>query len=86
VFRFERLRRYFLPTCWINSNYRQAYGYRKGDADDYFDFLKDMQTKFSDYGVSSDRTLAKVIDEHNYKKFTIPALEKARKKRKKNSK
>ncbi len=74
-----------LPKVFVmwDSYIRQAYGYRKGDADDYFVFLKEMQTKFSDYEVPSDRTLAKVIDEHNYKKFTMPALEKERKKRKK---
>jgi len=74
-----------LPKVFVmwDSYIRKAYGYNKGDADDYVAFLEDMQQRFSDSKVDSNRTLAKLIDEHNYKKFTMPELDKARAKRKK---
>jgi len=74
-----------LPKVFVmwDSYIRKAYGYNEGDADDYVAFLKDMQRRFADSRIDSDRTLAKLIDEHNYKKFTMPELNKARAKRKK---
>lgn len=74
-----------LPKVFVmwDRYIREAYGYNKGDADDYVAFLKDMQQRFANSKVDSNRTLAKLIDEHNYKKFTMPELNKARAKRKK---
>ena len=74
-----------LPKVFVmwDRYIRKAYGYNEGDADDYVAFLKDMQRRFANSMTGSDRTLAKLIDEHNYKKFTMPELEKARAKRKK---
>ena len=74
-----------LPKVFVmwDSYIRKAYGYNKGDAEDYIAFLKDMQKRFADSKVDSSRTLAKLIDEHNYTKFTMPELKKARVKRKK---
>jgi len=74
-----------LPKVFVmwDSYIRKAYGYNKGDAEDYVAFLKDMQKRFADSKVDSSRTLAKLIDEHNYTKFTMPELKKARVKRKK---
>lgn len=57
---------------------RKFYGFDKGDADDYFDFLEKMQKLFKNAKVPSDRTLAKYIDEHNYKTITEPILKKSR--------
>lgn len=74
-----------LPKVFVmwDSYIRKAYGYNKGDAEDYIAFLRDMQKRFADSKVDSSRTLAKLIDEYNYKKFTMPELDKARAKRKK---
>jgi len=74
-----------LPKVFVmwDRYIRKAYGYKKGDADDYVAFLIDMQQQFADSRVDSSRTLAKLIDEHNYTKFTMPELKKARAKRKK---
>lgn len=74
-----------LPKLFVmwDAYIRKAYGYRNGDADDYVYFLKEMQNMFSKAKITSNRTLAKLIDEHNYKKFTMPALKKAREKRNK---
>lgn len=74
-----------LPNVFVmwDQYIRKAYGYYEGDAADYIAFLKHMRREFADVKVESDRTLAKLIDEHNYKKFTMPELTKARAKRKK---
>jgi hypothetical protein len=74
-----------LPNVFVmwDRYIRKAYGYNKGDAEDYVAFLTDMQNRFADNKIDSSRTLAKIIDEHNYKKFTMPELNKARAKRKK---
>lgn len=55
---------------------RNYYGFRKGTAEDYFLFLKDMQAKFSGSKKLHGRTLARSVDEHNYKIITEPALRK----------
>jgi len=74
-----------LPKAFVmwDRYIRKAYGYNKGDSKEYVAFLKDMQQRFADSKVDSDRTFAKSIDEHNYRKFTMPELNKARAKRKK---
>ena len=61
---------------------RKAYGFKKGDSEDYFNFLKKMQREFSGLCGRDNKTLAKCIDEYNYVKFTLPALETQRSKRK----
>lgn len=61
---------------------RKACGFKKGNSEDYFDFLKKMQQEFKNIKQRNGRTLAKCIDEYNYVKFTLPALEKNRNKRK----
>lgn len=53
---------------------RKYYGFNTGDADDYFNFLKKMQGLFKEAKIPKDRTLAKYIDEHNFKTITTPAL------------
>lgn len=60
---------------------RNHYGFDKGDAGDYFNFLKKMQELFKNTKTPQDRTLAKYIDEHNYKTITEPALRKNKKDR-----
>ena len=59
---------------------RRYYGFRKGNSEDYFNFLKKMQKLFRNEKVSSkSRTLAKLIDEHNYITISRPALDKKKK-------
>jgi hypothetical protein len=53
---------------------RNYYGFKKGDADDYIDFLKLMQSEFPKAKSYQGRTVAKLIDEHNYKTITMTAL------------
>ena len=53
---------------------RKYYGFKKGDENDYLNFLKLMQEKFPEVKSSNGRTEAKLIDEHNYKTITMPAL------------
>ncbi|MDP3696417.1 MAG: hypothetical protein Q8R55_00085, partial [Candidatus Taylorbacteria bacterium] len=61
---------------WI----RNFYGFKNGDAEDYLNFLKLMQEKFGNMKKTvSDRTLAKLIDEHNYITITLPGLKKKKK-------
>ena len=60
---------------------RKAWGFKKGYSEDYFNFLKKMQEEFEKIGKNKSRTMAKCIDEYNYVKFTLPALEKNRKKK-----
>jgi len=58
---------------------RNYYGFNKGDADDYLNFLKKMQSLFKEAETSKNRTLAKYIDEHNFKTITESILKKNRK-------
>ena len=76
-----------IPEVFImwDAYIRKAYGFKKGDSEDYFNFLKKMQVEFKDIKKDKDRTLAKCIDEYNYVKFTLPALEKNRNKKNENS-
>lgn len=71
-----------LPKVFVmwDTFIRNHYKYRKGDADDYLNFLIQMQNNFRDIAVPRGRTLAKVIDEHNYRTFTEPALKNFKKK------
>jgi hypothetical protein len=74
-----------IPKVFImwDAYIRKAYGFKKGDAEDYFNFLKLMQKEFKGYYGEENLSLAKCIDEYNYVKFTLPALEKNRNKKKK---
>ena len=67
-----------------DSYIRKHYGFKKGDENDYLNFLKLMREKFPTVESLNGRTAAKLIDEHNYKTITMPALEKNRLKRMKN--
>jgi hypothetical protein len=59
---------------------RKNYGFKEGNADNYFDFLKKMQELFGSSKVSTkNKTLTKLIDEHNYITITQPALNKNKK-------
>ena len=53
---------------------RNYYGFKKGNEDDYLNFLELMQKKFSEVRSSGIRTATKLIDEHNYKTITMLAL------------
>jgi len=61
----------------------KKYGFRNGDADDYFNFLKEMQRRFSKTKIPHGYryTLPKLIDEHNYKTITEPIIRKNKKDR-----
>lgn len=62
---------------------KKHYGLKSGSAEDYFNFLKKMQTLFLDIAWSHERkTLAKAIDEYNYVLITLPALNKIKEKKK----
>ena len=67
-------------VMWDN-NIRKALSLKSGNSDDYFNFLKKMQLEFKDIKRVGRKTLAKEIDEYNYVKFTSPASEKNRNKR-----
>jgi len=62
---------------------RDYYGFKKGDADDYINFLKLMQSEFPKAKSYQGRTVAKLIDEHNYRTITVPALKVLKSKNKK---
>ncbi len=76
------------PRVFVMWDYyiRKYYGFKKGDAEDYVLFLKLMQEKFHNGKTQSGRTLAKLIDEHNYKTITMLALRNNKKKLSKKSK
>ncbi|MBW2974071.1 hypothetical protein KY346_06815 [Candidatus Woesearchaeota archaeon] len=50
--------------------------------EDYLNFLKKMQEEFKEINWEGERTFAKVIDEYNYVKFTLPSLKEQKEKRK----
>lgn len=70
-----------VPNVFVmwDSYIRAHYGFSEGNAQEYLEFLKKMQKKFSKVKVKSNRTLPKLIDEHNYNMITEPILEKQRK-------
>lgn len=55
---------------------RKYYGLKNGDFDDYINFLKLMQKQFPDVKPAQGRTVAKLIDEHNFKTITEPIFKK----------
>lgn len=71
-----------IPKVFImwDGYIRKAWGFKKGDAEDYVTFLKKMQKEFKGICKKKERTLAKCIDEYNYIKFTLPGLEKKKRK------
>lgn len=67
-----------VPRVFVmwDSYIMRHYKCYKGDANDYFNFLKEMQRRFKNIKLLPGRTVPKLIDEHNYKTITEPALEK----------
>ncbi len=56
---------------------KKHYGFRRGTAEDYINFLKKMQQMFANIKWNHpNKTLAKAIDEYNYVKITLPKLTK----------
>lgn len=66
-----------LFVMWDNR-IRIHYGFRRGDKDDYFKFLKLMQNKFKNIKPHKGRTLARTIDELNMNRITNRILAKAK--------
>jgi len=64
-----------LFVMW-DSYIRKYYGFRKGDADDYIDFLRLMETKFRNQKPRKGLTLARTIDLMNMCRITEKALRK----------
>ncbi len=60
---------------------RKEWGFKTGYAEDYFNFLNKMQEEFKGIKKEKGETLAKCIDEYNYVKYTLPALENNRRKK-----
>jgi len=72
-----KLMHLFAPEVFVmwDGYIRKFYGFKKGDADDYFDFLKLMQGDFGKMKLNTQKvTLAKAIDQYNYVKITLPGL------------
>jgi len=69
-----------IPEVFVmwDAYIRKEWGFKTGYAEDYFNFLKKMQDEFKGIKKEKGETLAKCIDEYNYVKFTLPALEKQR--------
>jgi len=61
---------------------RKHYGFKKGNEDDYLNFLKRMQELFPYVKDYKGRTVPKLIDEHNFKTITMPLMNKKLKKNK----
>lgn len=76
-----------IPEVFVmwDAYIRKAYGFKKGNSEDYFNFLMKMQEEFKGIKKTKKKTLAKMIDEYNYVKFTLPALEKNRNKKNHNN-
>jgi hypothetical protein len=64
-----------LFVMW-DSYIRKYYGFRKGNAEDYLDFLKLMQTKFGNKKAGKGVTLARTIDQMNMHRITEKVLRK----------
>ena len=61
-----------LFVMW-DKRIKEFYGFRKGDSDDYFNFLKLMQKKFKNRKARKGVTLARTIDLLNMEKITHKA-------------
>ena len=74
-----------IPEVFVmwDAYIRKGWCFKGSNSEDYFNFMKKMQNEFKGLKGKDGRTLAKCIDEYNYVKFTLPALEKQREKRKK---
>lgn len=82
----SKLMHLFAPETLImwDGYIRRFYGFRKGNAEDYFNFLKLMQDNFGKLKLNTKKiTLAKAIDQYNYVKITLPGLAANRRKRSK---
>ena len=67
------------PRLFImwDSYIKKKYGYKKGTAEEYIQFLKQMQTIFNDIKwENKNKTLAKAIDEYNYLTITMEEMNK----------
>jgi hypothetical protein len=67
------------PNVFVmwDSFIKKRYGFKRGDAKDYLDFLKVMQDEFKDIKwTNKSITFAKAIDQYNYCRFTQSELEK----------
>ena len=64
-----------LFVMW-DSYIRKHYGFRKGDAEDYFNFLKLMQEKFGNRKPERGLTLARTIDLMNMNSITAKVMRK----------
>lgn len=80
-----KLMHLMMPKVFVmwDGYIRNYYGFKKGDENDYFKFLKLMQKEFQNVKDLSGRTTAKLIDEHNYITITVSALRKNKSKNKK---
>lgn len=73
------------PNVFVmwDSRIRNKYSLKNGDAQDYLDFLKNMQHEFAktcDVNVYPNRSLPKLIDENNFIRFVKPVLRRKTKK------
>ena len=69
-----------LFVMW-DDHIRKGYEIYNNNAENYYNFLKKMQSKFGSIEwYNSSKTLAKAIDEYNYVEYTYPALHKKRRK------
>lgn len=58
-----------------DSFIKKRYGFKKGNIEDYLNFLKVMQNEFKNIKwIDKSITFAKAIDQYNYCKFTEAAL------------
>ena len=65
-----------LFVMW-DSYIKRKYGYKKGTAEEYIQFLKQMQTIFGDIEwKDKNKTLPKAVDEYNYITITLEEMKK----------
>jgi hypothetical protein len=75
------------PNLFImwDSYIKRNYGFYKGTAEDYINFLKKMQDMFKGVAWNNkNKTLAKAIDEYNYVTITLPEMKRQKDKGRKN--
>ena len=65
-----------IPKLFVmwDDRIKKYYGFRKGDAEEYFNFLKLMQEKFKNYKPRKEMTLARTIDLINMERITEKIL------------
>lgn len=74
----SKLMHLMAPNIFVmwDTYIREYYKFKKGDENDYLAFLKLMQQLFKHDKNNTEKTLAKLIDEHNYRKITMLKLKK----------